>query len=81
MAIIYGQPDTEKRLLKKCPDFIKSFYDIKRALENRQGQLSIKKRDFDRKLPDRIKMEEAEARSDLWLGEPNQCLEVGYPRS
>ena len=57
MAIIYGRPGAELQLLRKCPQEIKCFSDIKSRLEKSQKQLDQEKKQFYNILPERIKNE------------------------
>ena len=57
MAIIYGRPGAEMQLLRRCPQGINCFPDIKIQLEKSQKQLSVERNKFYDVLPERIRNE------------------------
>lgn len=54
MAQIYGRPDTEKTLLRRCPNHIKKYSDIKAEISKIEIDLKFNERDFYKQLPKKI---------------------------
>ena len=58
MAIIYGRPDSEIKILRKSPRTVEKFDDIATKRQKLKDELAEKKEDFFEKVPKKISTEE-----------------------
>lgn len=58
MAIIYGRPDSEKKILSRSPQTIEKFEDIDTKRQKLNDDLTKERKDFFEKVPSKISVEE-----------------------